>query len=175
MQRFSTVLTLLLVQYTLDGRCSPAAAVYGDDLPDLGGDASLFDDSDSYFQPLLDQTPNLISAGVEEPCSSLDLTPNRKVRAREAICPAGTQEPALDIPTLDIFQDTNYLCPFDMSFGLRVLVCGKPVSVEGLTPDLLTTVKDARLCKFMRLLKRDWNCHNGWLQNIHILNLCFTS
>lgn len=168
MQRFSTFLTLLLVQYTLDGRCSPQEAVYRDDLPGLSGDDPLFDNSDSYFQPLLDQTPNLISAQAEAPCSRPDLTPDRKVRAREAICPADSQEPstALDIPTLDIFQDTNYLCPFDMKFGLRVLVCGKPVSVEGLTPDVLTTVKDAKLCKFMRMLTRDCDCHNGWLQKI---------
>ena len=166
MQRFSTFLTLLLVLYTLDGRCSPDEAVYEDDLPDLSGNDPLFDDSDSYFQPLLDQTPNLIAAVAEEPCSGLNLTPNRKVRAREAVCPASSQEPSttLEIPDLDIFHNTNYLCPFDMGIGLRVLVCGKPVSVEGLTPDILTTVQDARLCKFMRMLTRDWKCLNGWLQ-----------
>ena len=152
MQRFSAISILVLLQYILDVRCSPEEAVYEDDLLELGGNEPLFDDSYSNFQPVLDQTPNLISAGAEAPCSGLDFTSNRKVRARETVCPADTQEPstALDVPNLDIFQDTNYLCPFDMKYGLRILVCGKPVSLEGLTPDVLTTVEDARLCKFMK-------------------------
>lgn len=176
MHRFPIFLILIPLQYTLDGRCFPEDLYYGDDLPDLGGNDPLFDDSDSDFQPLLDQTPSLISAGGEKPCSNFDLTPYRKVRARGAVCPADSQQPstALDVPSLDIFHDVNYLCPFDMKYGLRVLVCGKPVSTEGLTPDFLTTVEDARLCKFMRMLTRHWSGHDGWLQKINILNQCVT-
>lgn len=180
MQRFSAFSILLLLQYILDVRCSPEEAVYEDDLPDLGGNEPLFDDLYWDYQPVLDPTPNLIFAGAEEPCSGLDFTPNRKVRARETVCPADTQEPstALDIPTLDIFQDANYLCPFDMKYGLRILVCGKPVSLEGLTPDVLTTVEDARLCKFMKMLTRHWDFGKCWplfLQKLVFTELCVPS
>lgn len=149
MQRYSPFLTSLLFHYVFSVWCFPEEAVYGDGIFDLGGIEPLFDDSDPNFQPLLDSTPALISARAEEFCSSLDITPNMKVRVRETACPADPQDPstALDIPILDIFQDANYLCPFDMKIGLRVLVCGKPVSVDGLTPDALIDVKDARLCK----------------------------
>ena len=180
MQRFPTFLIVLLLHYAFSVRCSPEDILYQDSLPNLGDDelfaslyddfslyddssphddsspyddSSLYDNSSSNFQPLLDSAPNLISAGVEETCSDFDLTPNgKKVRARETQCPAEQHKSAtdLDIPSIDIFQDTNYLCPFEMNLGLKVLVCGKPVSIDGLTPDVLTTVQDARLCKFPR-------------------------
>lgn len=158
MQRFSTFLSLLLFLYVSCVWCSPEEAAYEDVISNLGDDEfpPLYDDSDSGFQPLLDSTPDLISAGSEEQCSNVDVTPNGKVRAREAACSAEQQEPsaALDIPNLDILHDTNYLCPYDMKYGFRFLVCGKPVSIEGLTPDILTTVEDARLCKLRNAERR---------------------
>lgn len=178
MQRSSTFLVLLLIHFISSVGCIPQEVADEDGIPSLDGDEFplLYDDSDLGFQSFLDPTPNLISAEAGDHCSTFDISPNEKVRARGAVCSDEQQAPstALDIPDLDIYHNTEYLCPFDMKLGLRVLVCGKPVSIEGLTPDVVTTVEDARLCKFTRLLKRDFNSRACQLFPPHeILNLCY--
>lgn len=152
MQFTSNFLVVLLIHFAYSVRCIPEDG--GPDLKDYDS-RLLYDDSDLGFQPNLHPFSNSISADTGDPCSTFDVLPNRKIRARETMCPPKEKAAPemLTIPTLDNTYNTEYLCPFDMKLGPRVLVCGKPVSIEGLTPDILTTVEDARLCKFMRLPK----------------------
>lgn len=152
MQLFSNFLVVLLIHFAYSVRCIPEEGI-----PDLDGYdfLPLYDDSDLGFQPNLDTSSNSIFADAGDPCSTFDVLQNKKIRAREAICSPKEQATPekLTIPTLDNTYNTEYLCPFDMKSGPRVLVCGKPITTEGLIPDTLTTVEDARLCKFIRLLK----------------------
>lgn len=166
MRRYSAILVLLLFHYASSVQCFPEAD-YEDGVPDLGDDefSSPYDesDSDTDIQPLLDPPPDLISAGAGagDDCSTFDMTPNGKIRARGAVCSSDQAPPPstpLDIPTLDIFHDTNYLCPFDMNFGYRILVCGKPLSIYGLAPEIVTTVKEARLCKSTKVSEKKRFC-----------------
>ena len=123
--------------------------------PDEDAYPLLYDDFDLTFQPNVDPIPSPMVADAYDQCSTSDISPRGKIRAREAVCRPEEAATSTDlaIPTLDGSFDTENLCPFDMNMKLRVLVCGKPATVEGLTPDTITTVIEASSCKFMRLSK----------------------
>lgn len=155
--RLSSLLLTFLVRFAPSIRCIPFEATYENDGLDqnVDGESPLYDNFDTSPLSSIDLTPDLMFADANDQCSTLNIAPNRKARARDAVCSPEEPLPPSDlaIPTLDSSFDTEGLCPFDLNLRLSVLVCGKPVTLEGLTPDAVSTVEEASLCKFIKAPK----------------------